>query len=223
MNAAHLARIAGALYLVVVAASVFALFALSGLIVRDDAAATAANIVASEQMVRLAFAANLLAGATYVAVIALFYRLFYAVNPALSAVAAFLGIAGCAVSAATMLLSAPEIAAAFSPDQTHALARMALRLGAFGNNIGLVFFGFYCLTLGWLALGARFLPRILGALLLIAGAGWLVGSFAAFLVPDIAAGFARTLIAVSGLGELIFALWLVVTGVDEAKWRAQVS
>src|SRR5262245_60123770 len=94
------ARIAGFLYLVVVVATVFALATGSGMTARGDAAATSANIVASEQMFRAAFAANLIAAVAYTAVVGILYPLFKPVNPTLSTVAAFIGLAGCATSAA---------------------------------------------------------------------------------------------------------------------------
>jgi hypothetical protein len=68
---------------------------------------------------------------------------------------------------------------------------------------------------------ARFLPRWLGALLLLASAGWLVGTFTTFLMPSL--GIAGTLIPVSGLGEALFTLWLLAMGVNAEKWKAQAG
>ena len=56
------ARIAGGLWLMVIAGGVTAFVIRSPLIVRGDAAATAANILASESLFRLGFAADLIAG-----------------------------------------------------------------------------------------------------------------------------------------------------------------
>lgn len=97
------ARIAAVLYLVVVVTSTFALITVSSMSVRGDAAATAANIAAGESMFRLAVAANLIAAVAYTAVVAMFYTLFKPVNATLSLVAGFIGLAGCASSAAFML------------------------------------------------------------------------------------------------------------------------
>lgn len=69
--------------------------------------------------------------------------------------------------------------------------------------------------------GAKFLPKILGAFLVIAGIGWLVGSFASFLAPSLA--LFSYMMPISGLGELSFTLWLLVMGVNAAKWREQAS
>lgn len=221
------ARIAGLLYLFVVIASTFALVTASRLIVSGDAAATAANILASEPAFRLGIAATLLSAIAYTAVVAILYALFKPVNSTLAIVSAFIGLAGCAASATFLVnqLAALSLLEGASGDagQTQALVRHALRLGALGNTLSLVFFGFYCLMLGALVFGARFLPRVLGVFLLIAGVGWLIGNLGAILAPDVLGGASRYLTPVSGLGEFIFTLWLLAMGVDPQKWRAQAS
>lgn len=223
------ARVAGLLYLIVVAASVFSLITITGFTVSGDPAATAANILAGEPMYRLAIAATLIAAVAYTAVVALLYWLLKPVNPALAVANAFIGLAGCASSATFLVHQLAVIAmlgaegGAFSAEQTHVLMQQSLRLGALGNSLSLVFFGFYCLTLGWLVFGARFLPRVLGLLLVIAGLGWLVGNLGYIIAPDTFGPISRILLPVSGLGELLFTLWLLIMGVNEAKWREQTG
>lgn len=229
-NPSAQARIAALLYLVVVVTSTFALVTSMNLVTRD-AAETARNLAASEAMFRLAIAANLIAAVAYTAVVAMFYRLFRPVNATLSIVAAFIGLAGCASSAAFMIFQLDALAtldaaspmAALGAEQTQALARHALRLGGQGNALSLVFFGFYCLCLGSLVLGAQFMPRWIGVLLLLAGTGWLIGNLGALMAPDMLGPVSRMIIPVSGLGELLFALWLLVFGVNTAKWREQAG
>ncbi len=58
---------------------------------------------------------------------------------------------------------------------------MFLKVRAQANDIGLVFFGLHCLGVGYLILRSTFLPRLIGALMLIAGFGWLT-----FLSPPLA-------------------------------------
>jgi hypothetical protein len=223
------ARVAGLLYMVNIATSVFALMTTQGLIVANDAAQTAANIMANEPMFRLAFVAIILAGVAYVAVVAILYVLMKPAGRTLSAIAAFIGLAGCAIAASTMLnqiaalmyLGDASYLAAFTQEQLQAMARLSIRAAGLGNTIGLVFFGFYCLLLAALVFRARFLPRWLGVLLLLAGIGWLVGCFTSFLMPSL--GIAGTLIPISGLGEALFTLWLLIMGVNAEKWRAQAG
>lgn len=223
------ARTAGALYILNIVTAVFALVSTQGIIVRDDAAETAANILASEQTFRLAFLAIIIAGVAYVAVIAILYNLFKPAGRTLSAIAAFMGLTGCAIGAATGLnqigalvyLGDASYLAAFSQEQLQAMARTSVRLAGIGNTIALVFFGFYCLLLATLVFRAQFLPRWLGILLLLAGVGWLVGTFTTFLMPSL--GIASTLLPISGLGEALFTLWLLIMGVNAAKWREQAA
>ena len=223
------ARLAGFLYLIVVLTSVYALITTSGLIVRNDAAATAANVVAQEQTFRLAFVANLLACAAYIAVVALLYDVLRPAGKTLAIVAAFFGLAGCAVSGASMInhigalmfLGDASYLAAFQPEQLQGLSRRWLRLSTLGNSVSLVFFGCYCLCRGMLVFRASFLPRVLGLALLVAGLGWLIGNVVSFVAPSL--GLSTYLIPVSGIGELLFTLWLLAMGVNAAKWEAQAA
>lgn len=225
------ARAAGFLYLIVVVAGVAALSMTSGLIVGGDAEATAKNILAAEQTFRLSFTINLLAAAAYVGVIAILYELFRPVSRTLSVFAAFFGLVGCASSAASMLnhlatlyiLKDAAFLASFDPAQSQALARLSLKLGGIGNSVSLVFFGFYCLSLGMLVLRSTFLPHVLGALLVIAGAAWLTNSVAGFLALPFAGAAAPILMGAAALGEGLFTLWLLIVGVNAARWREQGS
>jgi len=69
----------------------------------------------------------------------------------------------------------------FKVEQLRALALMFLELNTQANNICVVFFGFYCLLIGYLIFRSAFLPRILGVLMAFAGLGWLT-----FLSPPLA-------------------------------------
>ena len=139
-----LARTAAVFYLLVFATGIFAL-AGDKLVVPGNAAATAANIVAHETAFRLAWLANLLASACYVVVTALFYRLFKPVSATVSLTAAFFSLAGCAVSAASLVFYAAPLTIlrmnAFPSAEAQALSLLCLRLSAQTNNTALVFFG----------------------------------------------------------------------------------
>jgi hypothetical protein len=210
-----------------IALSVFALVAMNGLFVPNDAAKTAENILAAGSMYRAASVAVLLANVAYIAVIAIFFEVMKPAGQVLSTIAAFVGLAGCAVGGATGLgqitalyyLGDAAYLAAFSQDQLYALSRVTLRGAVAGNTVALLFFGFYCLLLSGLAFRARFLPRWLGAPLMLAGVGWLVGVVTSLLVP--ALSIASKLLPLSGMGEALFALWILIMGVNTETWRAQ--
>ena len=80
----------------------------------------------------------------------------------------------------------------------------------------LVLFGVYCIGLGLLTLRASFLPKAIGALLIIAGLGWLTHSY-----PPLAKRLGVWSMAPGMVGEGALTLWLLAVGVDPERWRAQ--
>jgi len=217
------ARIAGVLYLINVATSMFAeVFVRGKFVVLGDAAATAANVLARESLFRWAFASDLIATASYIAVTAILYDLFQPVNRPLSLIAAFFSLAGCVIGALSSLfhitplivLGGSPYLSVFRPDQVQALALLLFRLHTQAANIGIVFFGFYCLLIGYLVFRSTFLPRILGAGMMFAGLGWLT-----FLSPPLANYLYPYNLAPGGLGEIALTLWLLVVGVNPQRWK----
>src|SRR6202049_2848052 len=98
------ARIAGVFYLLTIVTRVIAdAFVRNRLVVSDDAAATATNIIAHEPLFRLGFAADIIAFASYIALTALLYELLKPVNRSLSLVAAFFSLVACVVQAISSL------------------------------------------------------------------------------------------------------------------------
>jgi Domain of unknown function (DUF4386) len=138
-------------------------------------------------------AVNLIAYVFYIAVTLLFYCLFKPVNRSLSLLAAFFSLVGCANDVLGLFNLAPY------------------------KISSLVFFGPYCLLLGYLIFRSTFLPRILGVLMAFAGLGWLI-----FLTP--LANHLSTYLKVLGfLAELSLMLWLIVKGVNVQQWKEQAS
>jgi hypothetical protein len=215
------ARIAGALYLAVVVLSVFALVGVGGIVDRSDPLATATNLASGAELFRLATVANLVATLCYIGVVGLLNELLRPVQPGISRLAVLFGLSGCIVSAsmAGFQLTAPTLlspgaAAAFAPS-VHTL----MIAGARANSVGLTLFGCYCLLLGWLVFRSGFIPKLFGALLMLSGAAWLVGNLAVLAEPSLGGQF-LVIVGVAALGEILFTLWLLFKGVDEASWRA---
>jgi len=225
------ARIAGGLWLMVIVAGMTAFIIRSPLIVRGDAAATTAHILASESLFRFGFGADLIAGACYMGVTVLLYVLLKPVSRSLSLLAAFFGLAGIAIGATTsltnlavmILLGGGEYSSAFTTSQLQAMALMSLRLSFQGFILAMVFFGFQCLLIGCLIVRSTFLPRILGVLLAIGGSSYLISSFATFLAPALGARLSPFILPAALLGEGSLTLWLLVKGVNEQRWKEQAS
>jgi hypothetical protein len=103
-------------------------------------------------------------------------------------------------------------------EQLRALALMFLELNTQAGNICVVFFGVYCLLIGYLIFRSAFLPRILGVLMALAGLGWLT-----FLSPPLANYLSPYILILGFLAELSLMLWLLVMGVNVQQWKEQVS
>jgi hypothetical protein len=204
----------------------FAMWVGSKLIVFGNAAATATNILANETLFQSATAAMLVSGAFYLTVTVLVYELLKPVNRTISLLAAFLSLVGCAVGAIgclfdlapLVLLKGAGYLSVFTLEQLQALAVVLLKVRLETNNIGLVFFGFHCLLIGYLILRSTFLPRFIGALMVVAGLGWLTCLF-----PALAESFAPYNVIPGSLGEISLTLWLLVKGVNVQRWNEQAS
>jgi hypothetical protein len=220
------ARIAGAGYLVIIVSGIFAeFFVRQSLLVPGDAAATAGNILASASLYRWGMAGDLIMLLADVVVALALFFLFREVSKSLALLAAFLRLAQGAVLGANLLNvyvpllllgSGGRYLGAFDPEQLNALALLHLNAHAYGYAIGLVFFGVHCLVLGYLVLKSRYVPRILGALLLLAAFGYLIDSFARTLLSNYAAYenvLGMVVLIPAFVGELAFALWLLIRGV----------
>jgi hypothetical protein len=190
--------------------------AVKGLVTQGNAALTAKDIMASESLFRLGILSLFAVVALDVVAAWALNRVFRPVSEGISMVAAWLRVAYAAVFLGAIsqlvgvahLLNNSSYLAAFSRGQLQALA--LLRVNTFTDiwDGGLVLFGLCLLLIGYLAHRSGYVPRLLGALVAIAGAGYLFDSFGRVLYqgspPDIS--------AFTFIGEFLLALWLVTRG-----------
>lgn len=136
---------------------------------------------------------NFIADGLYIALTLLLYRLFRPVSRSVSLIAALFSLAGCVV---TVLEQLHPVGPHLSP---------------------LIFFGPFCILLGYLILRSTFLPRLLGVLLMLAGVGWLI-----YIIPGLPRAALLTIQALGILAEGLFMLWLLAKGVPEERWCSPV-
>jgi hypothetical protein len=89
------------------------------------------------------------------------------------------------------------------------LAVEVLRLQPHGVNVAVVFDGFLCILIGYLAFRSTHLPRILGAFMMLGGLGWL--SFLSSSLPNYLSPYN---LAFGILGQGSVCLWLLLTDVS---------
>jgi len=219
------ARVTGVFYLLTLLAGIFAQgFVSSRLVVHGDAAGTAANILSHKSLFELGFTVYLIEMACNVATTSLFYDLLEPVSRSVSLLAAFLGLAGCAIKtvsrvlylAPLLLLDGGRYVNAFVPEQRRALALLFLEINEHGAGIALAFFGFYTILKGYLIFKSTFLPRILGVSSALAGLGWLT-----FLSPTLGYRMFQYIAPVGFLVAAATIVSLLVFGVNETRWKEQ--
>ena len=196
------------------------------LIVVGNAAATAANILNHENLFRLGFALSLFGALFHLGWAFLFYQLFRPVNRNVSSCAVFVILVGCAIQAVTALfylapllvLTAGSSLGDLTQQQLQALAYLFLKLNGLAFDTYLVFFGLWCVLIGYLIIKSTFLPRILGVLLAIDGLAWMT-----YMSPPLGHYLFPVIAVASGLAEIPLQLWLLIFGVNNERWKAQAE
>lgn len=218
------ARLAGFLYVLIIPLSVFGfLYVPSRLIVPGDAAATANNIVASEGLFRSGIVSWLIGQTIFVVLPLVLYKLLKPVNKMhalLMVIFIMLAIPIAFINeinhlAVLVLLSRADYLKAFQADQLQAQVMFFLDLHAQGIGVAQVFWGLWLFPLGYLIFKSGFLPKILGIVVMIGCFGYLIDSAIFFFLPNIDAKVSQ----VTGLGEILLALWLLIKGVNVEKWE----
>jgi len=226
------ARLGGLLYLfIIVAGAMGELLIRARLVVPGDAAATAGRILASESLWRVGIVGDLLMHVCDVFVMWALYVLLRPVNRNLALLNLLFNLIQTAMLVANkltlmvplLLLGDAAWLKAFEPAQLQAWSYAAIELHEAGFGIGLIFFGCVCLLEGYLIRKSRYLPTLLGALMQLAGACYLVNSFALLLAPDVEARLFPAILMPCLVAELSLALWLLVKGVKVEAWKQQAA
>ena len=149
----------------------------------------AATILISPKAQALGDQANLVAGVLYTGLTVLLWDLFRPVDAWVSTGAAIFSLSGC-----------------WLPTSWYQTA----------HTSNFLFFGLYCLLIGYLIFRSRFFPNLLGGLMTCAGVCWLATTW-----PWLAHTISPYTTVVGLVGEGTFMGYLLVKGLDERRWREQ--
>lgn len=220
------ARTAGVLYLIIfVVYPLSAFIGKSSIVVPSDPSTTVTNIAASESLFRLGIAGEVIIFLVEIVMAGILYELYKSVNPALSLGMAFSRVAEAVIQAvnllpsilALILVSGAGYLEAFEASQLEAL------VGLFMNGFDYMIivwgfpFGLHLVLLGYLVYQSELFPRILGILLVLAGIGYLLQSFGAFLAPQLDQLLETVVLILAVPGELAFTLFLLIKGIRIKK------
>ncbi len=226
------ARTGGLLYLLIIVFGGFAEgYVMNSLVVGGDAATTAHNILAAPGLWNLSVAGNLLVPVLAAVQAWIFYLLLRPVNRQLVLLSVFLMLVSLSVESVSKLfllavmpiLTGGHHPGAFEPLQAQALVHLSLVMHDIAFNIALIFFGLGCLVDGYLIIKSGYLPKLIGLLMQVAGLSYLVACFAALLAPALADVITPAILVPPLIGESSFCLWLLIKGVNVAKWRERLA
>jgi hypothetical protein len=189
------------------------------LIVPEDAATTANNLMANELLFNLGIIGSLITQLIHIVVVLVLYELFKPVSKNQASLIVILGLVGVPIAmlntlsqvAALLVLSGADYLAVFTADQSQSLMMFFLDLNEQGILIASIFWGLWLFPIGTLTYESRYFPRIFGHSMIVAGFGYLLGSFAHLLLPNDEAIFFQVFDLMT-FGEILFMLWVVFRG-----------
>lgn len=216
------AKVAGFLYLFLMATSIFAEFYARGpLIVPGDAVQTAQNIAASETLFRLGIVSNLITFAGDVVLLLALYVILKPINRDLALLAAFWRLAESSILglvvlndfAALRLLSGADYLRIFDTNQLQALAQLFHSLHGAGYLIGVVFFGLGSTLFAYLWFKSRYIPRALATWGIFASLVAAIVTLAIIVFPGLAPVVGLVHYAPIFIFEVTLGVWLLVKGI----------
>jgi hypothetical protein len=192
------------------------------------AAATAAQLRDNDGLFRLGFTAYLLEAFSDLVLAWLLYVLLRPVHRELALLSAFFGLVSMSLFAVTQMFyfSAPIFVTGskhltvFSPEQLDALASVFLSLSARLSGLFMLFYGTAWMIRGYLTFRSRYLPRWLGAVMIVGGLGFVAKNLTMLLLPGYSSDM---LLAPMFLTVVASAIWMLFKGVNLGEWNRTLA
>ncbi len=228
---AKTARVAGALYALIFAFAPFSLIYLPGkLIAPENATATATNILASEGLFRLGIVGELIVAVLFLLLVVALYHLLSGVNKNHARLMVGLVLVSVAITFVNVLTNIAALTffrgasylSVLDKPQRDALGMLFVGLHSQGTLVNEVLWGLWLLPFGLMVMKSGFLPRILGALLIVNGFAYVAASLTSLLLPEYGDVVFRAAIPAL-LGELWIMLWLLIKGAKAEALAAAAS
>jgi hypothetical protein len=213
---AQAALTAGIAYLIMTASPAAEFLVYNRLVIAGDASATAQNILAHSSLFNTGIFLYLVNFMGDILSAWALYGLLKPVNANLSLLAAWVKLIYATLSIVSIfpllsvvdLLQGTDYLKAFAPDQLRAQAMLALKAFRQEWSFAYILFGTHLILVGCLALRSGYIPKLVAICVGIAGVGWLVDNLQPYLYPQYNVNVGM----LTGLGELVFMLWLLIRG-----------
>ena len=220
----RVARLAGAVYVSLGLTAAFGFY--HAPLVQGDLSAIAHRLTTSDLRFRLGVVSDVLSTALSVPLALLLYQLLKPDHKTQAVWMAVLLVAAMPISfvvalnyvAAQWLITGAAEVSSLPSAQREALGMLFLRLHTHGVLAVEIFWGLWLVPFGLLVMKSRFLPRVLGILLVIAGVAYVAHSLTSLLLegPRIIP-YERVTMLARAAGEFPIMLWLLIKGADARR------
>lgn len=204
------ARIAGLFYFAMMPFGLFGiLYVPSQIFAEGNVAATIRNIVDNELLFRAGIASALVVQVLFVFVGLYLYKLLKPVRvEAARLMVLFIAVA----IPIAMLNELNHLAILEVVGSGGSFDQVLLfdNLHTAGVSIASIFWGLWLAPLGYLAYRSGFIPKVVGVLLFVGAASYVIDAFGYFLVPDLGLVLSQYL----SWGEFVMIAWLLIKGVS---------
>jgi hypothetical protein len=209
-------RIGGALYLSIIVLGLFQeLVVRDRVIVTGNPTMTSTNLRSMESLWRVGVAAEFILLICALCLTVILFLLLEPVSRALALLVVVFNVAAIVTEAAAtlyLLQGLVHLSTGLPVTQMEAMVSTSLAMHSYGFAAALIFFGVECVVVGYLLVISRLVPRVIGLLMGLAGACYLVNSFSMVVAPDLADRLFPAILIPAFVGETSLALWLLIQG-----------
>lgn len=226
-NPQKMARAAGLIYLLIAVFGAFAIaYVPSQIVVAGDAGATLANLQSQAGLFQAGIFADMVVILLEIELTAILYFLLRPVDAVRALIAAAARYGMVIVMLVNLMLHITAFMMSNGALSGSAETILTLfEIHAMGIYLWGVLFGIHLLALGMLVYRSGYLPRLLGGALVIGAFGYLIEGLSQIMGLDyvVLEWPVIGLLTLVTVAELSFALWLLIKGLDQAKWRAALG
>ncbi|MDH8678665.1 DUF4386 domain-containing protein [Fusibacter bizertensis] len=214
------ARLAGISYLLIIVCGIFShMVVRASLIVKNDAAQTAQNIIENETLFKLSILSDFIMILSYLMLGVLFYTLFKQTNGLVSKILISLNVVGASMMAINMLnqqaalliLDGSEYLSAFDLSQLEALSFFFMKLHSYGYQFAAISYGVWLFPMGYLIIKSNLMPKTIGYFLIIGSIGYTI----VFIGTILGAAVPSDITIPADIGEFSLCIFLLIKGVKK--------